>query len=260
MSKDAVGGGRQEAPDRNLGTFKPIRMRKAAEEVTSVIIDAIHGGVFEPGDRLPRERDLAERLEVSRVTVREAIRLLESAGIVSVRRGNQGGVVVESRWIPARLIAAVEGESHSNLRTLFETRRVLETTAAVLAAGRADDDHLAELERLVDLLPELIDDPDEFIAVDFQFHIKVADACGNPTLAAFTTETIQQFAALRQQYPIGRADLRRGLANQRDTLEALRSRDPERIVASLDEHLGVVEEHFIAERIVIPGMFAGRGS
>ncbi len=245
---------REEAPDRNLGIFKPIRLRKAAEEVASVIIDAIRGGVFEPGDLLPRERDLAEQLEVSRVTVREAVRLLEAAAIVSVRRGNRGGVVVESRFIPSHLMAAVEGQTHATLRSLFETRRALEITTAVLASQRADEEQFEELERLVDLLPGLVDDPEEFVAVDFQFHLRFAEASANSMLADFATATITRFVALREQYPVGRADIRRGLVNQRHTLEALRSRDPERVIASLDEHLGVVEEHFLGERLPIVGL------
>src|SRR3990172_12269812 len=94
--------------DRKISVFRPLRMRKAAEEVVAVIVDAIRGGIYEPGEKLPRERDLAAALEVSRAVVREAVGILERAWIVTVRRGVNGGIVVETRWIPKEVIAAIE--------------------------------------------------------------------------------------------------------------------------------------------------------
>ena len=235
--------------DRGLSAFRPIRMQKASHAVAAAIVDAIRGGLFQPGDRLPRERDLAARLEVSRTVVREAIATLEAAAIVSVRRGNAGGIFVEKRWIPAPVLAEVEGESHMSMRSLFEVRRVLERAAALLAADRAGDAMLDELETLVDRLDDLLDEPEEFIAVDLQFHMRIAEVSGNRVLAAQLRDVIQQYMQMRQQYPVGRIELDRGIENQRQTLEAIRSRRPAEILRAVDEHLGSLEEHFLGERL-----------
>jgi DNA-binding FadR family transcriptional regulator len=93
---DAPGNG--EATRVSVEIFQPLVIRRAVDEVVSVLVDAIHGRLLEPGDRLPREVDLAERLAVSRNTVNQPTARLERAGVVSVRRGPHGGTVV----IPTR--------------------------------------------------------------------------------------------------------------------------------------------------------------
>lgn len=236
--------------DRGLSSFRAIRLRKAADEVVSVIVNAIRGGVYEPGDRLPRERELADRLEVSRTTIREAVRILERAGIVSARRGNSGGVFVRTRSINPSVLEAIEGESWVNLRAVLQARRVLETACALLAAQHATAEELQELERLADLLPELLDAPDEYIAVDLQWHLKVGHASHNPVLAGFLDDVLRRLGMVARQLPVGHINLSQGIENQGDTLAAIRSADKARIEASVDRHLGSLEEHLLATRLV----------
>jgi GntR family transcriptional repressor for pyruvate dehydrogenase complex len=235
--------------DRGLASFRPIHLRKAADEVVSVIVNAIRGGLYEPGDRLPRERDLAEQLEVSRTTIREALRILERARIVSVRRGNNGGVFVRTRSIGPSVLEAIEGESWVNLRALLQARRVLETSCGLLAAQNATAQEMEELERLVALLVELQDDAVESIAVDLQWHLKVGYASHNPLLAKFLDETLRMVGTVSRQLPFGHIDLPDAVVNQRHTLDAIRSGDPRRVVASFDRHLGSLEEHLLGTRL-----------
>jgi GntR family transcriptional regulator, transcriptional repressor for pyruvate dehydrogenase complex len=235
--------------DPRLAAFKPVRLRKAADEVVSVIVDAIRGGLYEPGEKLPREVDLAARLEVSRTTVREAVGAIQRAGIVTVRRGRKGGAVVVTRSIPPDVLAAIEGESNANMRSLLETRRILEVASARLAAQRGTERDFLDLEGLVEMLEGLLREPEEFIAADVLFHIRVAEASGNTYLARYTRATLHQFSTVRVRYPIGRIDLRRGIENQRRTLDAIKSRNVKQIEAAIDDHLGSVEEHFLGERL-----------
>src|SRR5262249_6487237 len=90
--KSMIGEQREESADRGLSAFKPVQLRKAADEVLAALIDAIRGGLYRPGDLLPRERDLAEQLEVSRTVVRSAIDTLRQAEVLSVQRGRRGGI------------------------------------------------------------------------------------------------------------------------------------------------------------------------
>jgi GntR family transcriptional regulator, transcriptional repressor for pyruvate dehydrogenase complex len=248
--------------------FRPLRVKKAAEEVIAVIVDAIRGGLYEPGERLPRERDLAASLKVSRAVVREAVGVLERAGIVTVRRGTTGGIFVATRWIPQEVLEAIEGESYASMRELLETRRILETHAAVLAgAGRTDDD-IEALRRLVDMLPDLMEDPVEFVAVDMRFHVRLAEASANEVLAGYVRDFMARFSTRRAQYPVGHIGLERALDNQRDTFDAIVSANPSRIAQSIDRHLADPEIHFLGHHLTVvsstafseDGLAAGDGT
>jgi DNA-binding FadR family transcriptional regulator len=235
--------------DKGLHYFRPIRQRKAADEVVAVIVDAIRAGLYEPGDRLPKERDLAERLEVSRTTLREGIGLLERAGVLTVRRGQSGGAVVTRRAVPASLVGDREAFHPSTVRSLLQVRRMLETGAAVATSQRATNEDFAELGLLVEALRRLTDTPEEFIEVDFQFHLKIAEMCGNLMIHEFLQSTFRKLGVIRSQYPVGHVDLESGIRNQVHTLAALESRDVKRVLRSVDSHLGQVEEHFLGERL-----------
>jgi DNA-binding FadR family transcriptional regulator len=250
-SADAARGPLEAADshDRGLLAFRPIRQRKAADEVVTVIVDAIRGGIYEVGDKLPREADLASRLEVSRTTLREAIDTLRRAGIVSVKRGNAGGMVVRKRSIPAGVLSAIEGDSQANMRSLLEVRRPLELTAALLAAQRVSTEEFLSLRVLVERLDDLLDDLDEFIAVDLAFHVRIAHLSGNAVLADYVTATLRRYALARAHLPVGHVGLPLGVRLHRETYAALATRDPARIVLALDDHLGRTEEHYLGERL-----------
>ena len=238
-----------DSSDRKIGAFRPLRVKKAAEEVVAAIVDAIRGGMYEPGDKLPRERDLAAALKVSRAVVREAVGVLERAKIVSVRRGAAGGIFVDTRWIPQEVIEAIEGESSSSMRALLEVRRILETQAALLAGERRSEADIGDLRRLVDMLPELMDDPEEFVAVDIRFHVRIGDASGNELLAGYLRETMTKFSSRRVQYPVGHVDLETALLSQRDTFEAIVDGAHKRVAQSIDRHLGHAEQHFLGDQL-----------
>ena len=232
-----------------VAAFRPLRVRRAAEEVVVVLVDAIRGGLYEPNDKLPRERDLAAALEVSRAVVSEAIGILERADVVSVRRGANGGIFVVSRWIPPEVLAAIEGETYTNMRSLLEVRRLLETQAALLTGVRRTAGDLVDLTKLVDKLPTLLEDPTEFYAVDVQFHIRVGEASGNDFLARLLRDTLNTFMSARSHYPVGHVDLTHAIHNQQDTLAAIVDGSLDRIMCSIDEHLASAEEYFIGERL-----------
>jgi GntR family transcriptional repressor for pyruvate dehydrogenase complex len=237
--------------DRKIGAFRPLRVKKAAEEVIVVIVDAIRGGLYEPGERLPRERDLAAALKVSRAVVREAIGVLDRAGVVSVRRGTTGGIFVTTRWIPQEVIEAIEGESYASMRALLEARRILETQAALLAGARRTNEDIAELRHLVEMLADLMNDPEEFVAVDMRFHVRLGEASANEMLAGYLRDFMAKFSTRRAQYPVGHIGLEQALFNQRDTFEAIVDGAPARIAQSIDRHLANAEVHFLGQQLTL---------
>jgi GntR family transcriptional repressor for pyruvate dehydrogenase complex len=241
---------RAGAADARLGSFQPIRVRKAADEVIAVLVDAIRGGLYRPGEYLPRQADLAQRLEVSRAVLREGIDVLRRAGIVSVKRGNTGGVLIETTENLHQVLATIGGETHATIRAALEARRPLETAAALLAAARREPAALERLSALVEAL-EQVEDPDEFLPTDRMFHFALAELCGSPLLGQFLRSALDQVVRATAAFPFGRADTGQALLNQRRTLEAIVAGDPAQVRSALDEHLAMLEEAYLGERIAL---------
>jgi DNA-binding FadR family transcriptional regulator len=241
------------ADDANqIEVFQPVRLQKATDEVCIAVLDALRGGQFMVGDRLPREKDLADRLEVSSNTVSQALAILEQAGIIRQRRGRYGGTYVVSlanvRSVLASILATTRSHSRAELRNLLELRRPLELQAAVLTAERADDDQLAQLRRIADALrPDL--PTAEFRATDVQFHLYLGEACGNARLRDYLRSYFDEYQQVRDRFPVRHLEFASAVTSQQAYREAITSRKRRRIIAAADEHLGAVEELFLGERL-----------
>ncbi len=233
--------------DRGLGAFHPVRVRTAGDEVLAVLADAIRGGLYQPGDLLPRERDLAEQLSVSRTVVREAIAVLRDAGIVSVRRGNSGGIVVASPANLPQVLGRITGETRVELLSLLEMRRALELPAALATARRAGEAGLARLQELVDALGQYVGQHKEFYEADVRFHLALGELSGNPLLATAMRETFNRLAVVREPFPHAHVDFDAALRNQPEYLAAIVSGDPEAIATAVDHHLAAFEVVFLGE-------------
>jgi GntR family transcriptional repressor for pyruvate dehydrogenase complex len=234
---------------RNMNVFRPIKLRKAADVVIAVLADAIRAGLFEPGDLLPSERNLANQLQVSRNVVREAVDVLRRAGIVSVKRGPSGGITVVSTRGLREVIAGLHGETHQLMLSALEARRSLELPAFLLAVARATEEELTQLSTLVEGLEALEGAPEEFYALDQKFHREVVRLAGNPLLADFYRVTLDQLAEIRQEFPVLRVGFEEALRNQRMLYLALRSREPKRVAAAVDEHLAATEVVYLGQPI-----------
>ena len=171
----------------------PVRLMATHELVLDQIQTAINLGRFRPGDRLPPERDLADMLRVSRTTVREAVAVLESQGVIEVRRGRNGGLIVRE-LSPTRADIRKRLRAHRDqLQDIFDYRVAVESAAAALAAERRTAVDVTTLRRLVDSLAVIVDDavdhPDSgafphFQDIDSQLHLAIAKAGRSPRLAA----------------------------------------------------------------------------
>lgn len=236
--------------DRGLSEFHPVRVRKAPEEVVAVLIDALRAGLYAPGDLLPRERDLAERLAVSRLVVREAIEMLRAEGIVSTRRGRSGGTVVDSFDNLTRLQASLHTETRASIRAVLEYRRPLELTAGLLAARRASDDDLAAMWSLVDDLEATVGGSHaEMLHTDVRFHVQVAELSGNALLRRSLSSTLAELILVREHFPIGHVDMAQAVENQRVLLRAISGRDEAVIVDAVEDHLGALEDILLGVRL-----------
>jgi GntR family transcriptional repressor for pyruvate dehydrogenase complex len=234
-------------------TFKPERVRRPREQVELQIRQAILSGQFAQGDRLPSETELAKDFSVSRSTIREALRALATAGLISTTPGASGGSFVEG--FDHHALAASFGESVANIMQLgslsypevAEVRAMLEIPSARLAARNRRDEHLEQLARVIDR-EKTIEVSDPAVPVlNVSFHEIVADASGNRLLAALV-------AALHAvTHPLAFIDTspdlgRESVIQQMRIVRAIRDRDEEKAGAAMGDHLKYLREHAARER------------
>ncbi|MCX2182465.1 FCD domain-containing protein [Streptomyces sp. SKN60] len=178
-----------ESADRLTPVLRPVRAGNGFEEALEQILQVVRLGLVPGGERLPAERELADRMGISRVTLREVLKVLQEQGLVESRRGRYGGTFVLQRPQTAdeaelrRRIAAVDVED------TLRFREVLETGAAGLCAahGLAPEG----VERLRAALAATHDAPlGDYRRQDTLLHLTLAELSGSPTLTA-------QYAAVR---------------------------------------------------------------
>ncbi|TMD99861.1 MAG: FadR family transcriptional regulator [Chloroflexi bacterium] len=185
-------------PLEDNGTGRPRRPARAPR-VTEGAIDKIRErivtGAWGPGDRLPKESELAAELGLSRNSLREAVRALSQLRVLEVRQGD--GTYVSSLE-PDQLLESTRFISHLLLGEteieLYEVRRILEAAAAALAAGRIDVQEKAELAQILDQMREA-SNVEELVEADVAFHAVIAGAAGNTVLtsllASLATRTMR---------------------------------------------------------------------
>lgn len=220
---------------------------------TDVVIEGIKGlltrGELEPGSRLPTEKDLAAQFGVSRGSLREGVRALAALGVLEPRQGDGTYVTaLDPRTLlsPLGFLADLQLPAHA--ADLLAVRRVLETESVALAASRASDADLAELDAVLAAVEiKLTSDPDldleEFIHADTEFHRLIARASGNRPLAGIIDTLVgRTFRARLWRAIYDRGSLREAQAEHRAILDELVRRDPERARIRMATHLLGVEE------------------
>jgi DNA-binding FadR family transcriptional regulator len=144
------------------------------------LMQRIRQGEWLPGARLPSITQLAKDLNVSTGSVREALRSLQSIGMVKIEHGR--GVFVTGSHAPSELIGHFHNLSTGLIVALGETRRILEPELAAFAAERGTDEELAEIMRLAKLMEEEAQQDLDFVEPDVAFHRRIAQAARNPIL------------------------------------------------------------------------------
>jgi len=157
----------------------PIKSTRIYEEIVRQIKTMIAEGRLKSGDQLPPERDLAEKFLVSRTSVREALRALESVGLIEIRPGE--GTFVREVSVEALVepLALVLLSQRAMIEELFEARRMLEPVIARLAAQRATKDEVQEMERILEAQAKEISSGNTGLAQDAAFHAAIGTAAHN---------------------------------------------------------------------------------
>lgn len=173
------------------GSTKLVRAPKTAEIIADHLRSSIVRGVLKNGDALPTEVELVKQFGVSRPTLREAFRILESESLIVVRRGSRGGVLVSApeTSVAARNFGLLLQMSGTTLADLYEARKVFEPAAAQMLAQRATPQDVEDLKTAAAALAALVArgtvaaDFGQWSAAAFRFHDLILERAGNNTIA-----------------------------------------------------------------------------
>ncbi|HSR36113.1 MAG TPA: FadR/GntR family transcriptional regulator [Desulfurivibrionaceae bacterium] len=226
--------------------FQPIRPKKVSSQIAEQIRTSILNGEFAPGDKLPPERELAEMFGVSRPSVREALNILASAGLVMSYQG--GGTVVLSLVEPSAgspLSELIKGEQERAL-DVIEVRKCMEAWTAFYAAQRALPEDLRKLEKILAEMERNLDGMKSSQDLDANFHIVIAQATHNIVwlhLMQSIFDAMKEFqrGVWRAVY-LTSEDHRQLYQHHRAVFEAIRDRDPERARNAMLAHLTFAEQ------------------
>lgn len=202
-----------------------------------------------PGDRLPSERDLAERLGVGRGAVREALTVLETVRLVE-RRRSAGFFLREaaSESLEALVLCADFGLplSEAQVRNAVEMRRILELQAVRLACERRDEDDLARMSNLLQQSEEALAEGRSMAAQDAQFHLAIVAATQNDTFSRVVNSFFLMSRARREVYFQDAGQGRRSHAQHRALFQAIERQDAKAAVSLLEKHLQGVEAFWLS--------------
>jgi DNA-binding FadR family transcriptional regulator len=178
------------------------RAESVADELLQLVVD----GTYPPGGTMPSEAELADRFQVSRLTVREAIRTLASTRVIRTQQGRSSVINSPDQWSPLdpRLLWArgqTTGEPLLLPRRLMEARRTVEVGITELAASRRNEDHLAKMVDLIEQMRQAHEqtDVDRYVEADLGFHAMLFEAADNVFLDALLEPLTSVLRTLRHQ-------------------------------------------------------------
>ena len=230
-----------QTPESVLAVRRPIERRNTYELVADSLLALISERHLKPGDALPTERELMQHYGVGRSSVREALRMLESKGLISA--GGSGAFVVADFRNPLNdslsLLLAVE---EGSLRELFEVRRILEGEAVALATDRGNESYLERMRAATELMREGLVDREEYIEADVAFHLTIAEATQNRLILHLMHAIRDQLErALGSIYKIPGSP-EQSIEDHGLIIAAMSEGRPDEARERMREHLGRVEE------------------
>jgi DNA-binding FadR family transcriptional regulator len=231
--------------------FEPIERQTVSEGIRDALLESIRSGALPPGARLPSERSLCEEFGVARTSVREAIQGLVSVGAI-VKRANRPYVAEQ---LPGRLAGHDDRRRH--LEELVEVRRVVEVPIARLSATRAGPEDRARIRSIArSLTPEM--SLAEYRRTARAFHVAVARACGNETLAEiygkvldaqFDSSALDSLLDASSNVWLVKQVIFDSAKTYNEIADAIFEGDADRAIAAVEKHLDQVEKQLIARMV-----------
>lgn len=163
-------------------SYQPVERRRVYAQIAEQLLAQIGSRRLRPGDALPPERELTQTFQVGRSSIREALRMLESQGVIAPASGGAFVVADAANPLETSLRLLFTLDEQAGMHDLFELRRIIECEAAALAAERHRDEHLDEMDAAIAEMDASLAESargDTFIEADVRFHLAVAEATGN---------------------------------------------------------------------------------
>lgn len=234
-------------PPAKLEFDKPIVRESVAELVAHRLLEMVKAGILKSGDQLPPERELAVSLNVSRPSVREAIRGLSILGVVRTRQG--GGAYIseldaESLLTPIQFFLSL---GDANIRELYDARSLIESDVARRAAEHITDEELQQLQQLIDEQKVMSNDAMAFRMSDFAFHETIWKAARNAFLKRIGESLNVLGLEFRKRASETEGVLQQSVRDHKRLLDALKARDPDAAAAAASRHMRNVYRSTIAQ-------------
>ena len=230
-----------------LPDLEPVKSTRIYEEIVRQVRGLITEGRLKSGDQLPAERDLAAQFKVSRTSVREALRTLESMGLIAIRPG-EGTFVrevsVESLIEPLAQVILSQREA---VGELFEARRLLEPAIAGLAARRATQDDIQEMERILEDQAKEVAAGLTGLTQDAAFHSSIAMSVRNRAITRIVNALMDLLTQSREESLQTPGRPTRSHQDHRRILDAIRRRDETGAYVAMLDHLKAVEALVMGE-------------
>ncbi|GGO82741.1 transcriptional regulator [Wenjunlia tyrosinilytica] len=255
---DPVAAGHEaDPPDRLAPVLRPVRAGNGFEEALEQILQIVRLGLVPSGERLPSERELAERLRISRVTLREVLKVLQEQGLVESRRGRYGGTFVCRRTDPeglaggdaeAQLRRVVAQMGAEGIEDVLRFREVLELGAVELCA--ASDLSKAQERMLTEALAATGEAPlSDYRRLDTRLHLAVAELSGSPSVATHYAAVRAKVNELLDRIPLLVRNLEHSQRQHTAMVEAILDGD-------VDAAREVAREHVAGTAALLRGFLA----
>ena len=226
--------------------FKPVKKTRIYEDIISRIRGMVDRGDLSAGDRLPSERELSAAFRVSRPSVREALKTLESHGYLEIRQGE--GTFISNNPIEHFMepLAAVILNQKEYQIQILEMRRLIEPQIASLAAERATKDEMSRLEMTLTLQKEKVRLGETGADLDKLFHYVIAEAAKNKLLLRIIDTATNLFSENRNRYLQFTERPQRSVRYHKEILSAIAVGDGVRAANAMNIHLDDIHETLFA--------------
>ena len=219
--------------------FQPVKANRISDEICNQIREVLISGKVEAGDRLPTERQLAEQFGASRASVREALRGLEQQGVITIKKGVNGGVFVAhvDAGLVARPMETLFRLKKLTIEDITEARLVFEPAAARLAAERATPDDLREMREVVSHMEDAVRRGHTFRSYDLAFHRLIARASRNPIIDMLAQSMLEVASQYITRLKPSVDTLRHVCSCHTAVHDAIQARNPDLAYRVMEEHI-----------------------
>ncbi len=224
--------------------LRAVKKQRIHEEIVDQIQGEIAKGRLKPGDQLPSERELSERFQVSRASVREALRALESMGLLIIKSG-EGSYLSSSLETLLSPLASAILQQKDILLDIFEARKIIEPAVAALAAKRASSEEIQQMDEILRGQARHIAEGETGVEADTAFHSVLARAAKNKVFLKLNDSIVDILRETRERSLQIRGRPARSLAGHREILKAIRTRDPAKARQAMLAHLIAIEQNVL---------------